>query len=146
MLSRVLLPLPLGPGGLSLGVAVSSSGLADDIVGLVPTEATGFVVAASFSVLACAVSTVRSNTATANLLVPVALGLPADMVKAVLIGVAMACSVSMTLPVTTPPNAMAFASGRIEVRDMIRYGSVLSILGVGAILLSAVVWQSLGLV
>ena len=138
--------LMLAGGGLSLGVAVSSSGLADDIVGLVPTEAAGFVVTASFSVLACGVSTVMSNTATANLLVPVALGLPADMVKAVLIGVAMACSVSMTLPVTTPPNAMAFASGRIEVRDMIRYGSVLSILGVGAILLSAVVWQSLGLV
>jgi len=138
--------LMLAGGGLSLGVAVSSSGLAEDIVGLVPTQAAGLVVAASFAVLACAVSTVMSNTATANLLIPVALGLPSAMVKAVLVGVAMACSVSMTLPVTTPPNAMAFASGRLEVRDMIRFGGLLSVLGVGAILLSSLVWRSLGLV
>ncbi|MEM1023033.1 MAG: SLC13 family permease [Myxococcota bacterium] len=137
--------LMLAGGGLSLGVAVSASGLAEAIVGLVPTKASGFAVAASFAVLACGISTFMSNTATANLLIPVALGLPPSMVKSVLVAVAMACSVSMTLPVTTPPNAMAFASGRLEVRDMIRLGGVLSVLGVGGILLSALAWRTLGL-
>jgi sodium-dependent dicarboxylate transporter 2/3/5 len=139
--------LILAGGGLSLGVAVSESGLATWVVGHIPVEGVSKpLVAAAFSVTAAIMSTVMSNTATANLLIPVVLGLPDELQRPLLCVVAFSCSVSMALPVTTPPNAMAFASGQLSVRQLVVPGVVLSVLGVGLTLASLAWWTLLDLV
>lgn len=117
-------------GGLSLGVAVSDSELSTWFVGLVPTSTLPpYALLVVVAVLAGIMTTIMSNTATANLLVPVVLGLGAAIAPPLLIVVAHACSVAMALPVSTPPNAMVFSSGELEVRDMLRPGLVISLLG-----------------
>ena len=117
-------------GGLSLGVAVSDSGLSTWFVGLMPGDTLPpFALVVLLAVLAGLMTTIMSNTATANLLVPVVLGLGVGMAPPLLIVVAHACSVAMALPVSTPPNAMVFSSGELQVSDMLRPGLSISLLG-----------------
>jgi sodium-dependent dicarboxylate transporter 2/3/5 len=79
-----------------------------------------------------------SHTATANLLVPIlalAGGAMKDMlapmggVSTLLIGVAIASSLAMVLPISTPPNAIAHATGMIEQKDMVRTGIIMGVVG-----------------
>lgn len=71
-----------------------------------------------------------SNTASAALLVPVfatiaeALGISPVILSAL---IAVAASCAFMLPVATPPNAIVFASGHIQQREMMRVGMVLNI-------------------
>ncbi|MEO1234058.1 MAG: SLC13 family permease [Myxococcota bacterium] len=138
--------LILAGGGLSLGRAAALTGLADAAASLVPVDEGLFAVALGFGLVASLMSTFMSNTATANLLIPVALGLPAGLASSVLCVVAFSCSVSMALPVTTPPNAMAFSSGNIVVRDMIAPGGLLTVAGIVAAVVSMAWWKLLGAV
>ena len=79
-----------------------------------------------------------SHTATANLLVPnLALaGMPASAtlaplggVSTLLIGVALGSSLAMLLPISTPPNALAHATGLIEQKQMMKTGLIIGIVG-----------------
>jgi sodium-dependent dicarboxylate transporter 2/3/5 len=74
-----------------------------------------------------------SNTASASLVVPVVLALSqaahVDPVKPVL-AATVACSFGFMLPVSTPPNALVFATGRVRIREMIACGALLDLGGV----------------
>jgi sodium-dependent dicarboxylate transporter 2/3/5 len=79
-----------------------------------------------------------SHTATAALLVPILAIAGASMkdylvdvggVETLLIGVAISSSIAMILPISTPPNAMAHATGLIEQKDMVKVGVVLGLVG-----------------
>ena len=52
--------------------------------------------------------------------------------------VALSCSIAMSLPISTPPNAIAFATREVTTRDMARYGTLVSALGL-AVLLGVIV-------
>jgi sodium-dependent dicarboxylate transporter 2/3/5 len=116
-------------GALSLSVAAEQSGLIAlvreaDVTGLPGgVWAVGLVVA----VAAAGLSTVMSNTATAALLVPTALALSLPGREQFAMLAALACSFGMALPVSTPPNAIAYASGAIPLHAMVRAGSLLSL-------------------
>lgn len=137
-------------GGIALGAGVGSTGLDAWLLGLVawdvlPTA----VLVALLVVVALGLSTVISNSATANLLVPLALGLatglPIDR-TAIGVTVALACALAMALPISTPPNAVAYATGEVDIRAMATSGIVIG--GVGALLLALVMptlWDGLGL-
>lgn len=114
-------------GGLCLGAGLSKSGLTDVIATLIPID-NGFGFAfLVLLVLAALMTTFMSNTATANLLIPVAVALPqGELILA--IAIALMCSTSMALPISTPPNAIAFGSGLIQSREMLRSGILLTIL------------------
>jgi sodium-dependent dicarboxylate transporter 2/3/5 len=62
---------------------------------------------------------------------------PVGGVKTLLVGVAMSASMAMTLPISTPPNALAHSTGFITQYDMARAGLIIGILGgiVGYLLL-----------
>ncbi len=113
--------LMLAGGGLSLGAAVESSGLGKAIVSALPTESlSALTILGALIFIAGIMTTFMSNTATANLLVPVAFGLGGSEPSVPLIAVAYACSCTMILPVSTPPNAMVFSFGQITTRDLVR--------------------------
>lgn len=74
-----------------------------------------------------------SNTALTNILVPivVAFALASHLSVAQLsIAVTLGASWAFMLPVGTPPNAIAFASGAVTMKDMIRNGLILNIISV----------------
>jgi len=134
-------------GGLSLGVAVEASGLGEVFVSLIPTDAVGAVgLLVILSLVAAVMTSVMSNTATANLVIPVVIALSGVSVAPLLMAVAYACSLSMALPVSTPPNAMAFSAGILKARDMAVPGLVISIIGlVTTWTLGLFLWKLAGL-
>ncbi|MFP4310711.1 MAG: SLC13 family permease [Nitriliruptoraceae bacterium] len=137
-------------GGIALGLGVGASGLDRWLLELVAWDRLpGLVLVALLVLVGLALSSVISHSAAANLLIPLALslafGLELDPVFVAVL-VALACSLGMPLPISTPPNAIAYATGEVPQRAMITTG--LTIGAVGAVLLIAVmppVWDWLGL-
>ncbi len=108
-------------GGICLGVGLKESGLTREMIELIPTKISYLWVLVAFLCLAAAMTTFMSNTATANLLIPIAVSLDFNILMFV-IPIAMVCSTAMALPISTPPNAIAFGSGLLESKDMIKPG------------------------
>ena len=117
--------LMLVAGGLSLGLAIVDHGVAEFYLGRL--DVTGVAMATLmivFGYITVVLSNVMSNTATATILIPVASVLLAGRADAVTLMVALSASAALLLPVSTPPNAIAFSTGMVEVRDF-RFGGVL---------------------
>ena len=123
-------------GGLSLGGLMFESGLArylgETIFRAMPLHGTyGIVLAATL--MAVLVSEMTSNTASASLVVPVVLALAiaagVDPVKPAL-AATIACSFGFMLPVSTPPNALVYGTGRVSIRDMVIQGAALDVVGI----------------
>jgi solute carrier family 13 (sodium-dependent dicarboxylate transporter), member 2/3/5 len=109
-------------GGLSLGSAVSGSGLDDWIAALFSAMTLPlFVLVALFAYLVVVLSNFMSNTAAANIFLPlvaaVAVVVGNDSPVLAVVTVALSASLAMALPVSTPPNAIVFASGALKSRD-----------------------------
>ena len=127
-------------GGFALGVALSETNLAKDMINAIPFgtwDSTILLIGASCICLFMA--TFMSHTATAALLVPILGGVASAMLAAgsmdsagavaLLVTVAFASSLGMALPISTPPNAMAYATGHIEQKGMAISGTILCLLG-----------------
>lgn len=138
--------LMLAGGGLSLGVAVQIIGLGDAIVAAIPVGALGRVgLLLAIAVVAALMTTFMSNTATANLLVPVVAGLSGVSTAPLLVVVAYACSCTMVLPVSTPPNTMVFSSGLVTTKELVRFGLLISAFAmVCYVFLGPLWWRLLG--
>ena len=101
------------------------------------------------ALLAWGISNFVSSTAAANLLVPMSVGIAAAVANPtaeVAVVMALACSLGMCLPVSTPPNAIAHATGMVPTRDMAVIGLLVG--GGGVLLVSLVapsLWSLLGL-
>jgi len=122
-------------GGFALGVLSFSTGLAEalgrGLTGLLPIHGSfGMLVAAVL--VAVLLSETTSNTASANMVVPVVISLAGaaglDPFEPAL-GATMAASLGFMLPVSTPCNAIVYGSGLIPLQKMIRYGLVLDVAG-----------------
>jgi solute carrier family 13 (sodium-dependent dicarboxylate transporter), member 2/3/5 len=123
-------------GGFALGVLSFSTGLAEAIgrglTGLLPVHGSfGMLVAAVL--VAVLLSETTSNTASANMVVPVVISLAGaariDAFEPAL-GATMAASLGFMLPVSTPCNAIVYGSGLIPLPKMIRYGLLLDVAGI----------------
>ena len=119
-------------GGFALGLGMNGSGLADVAIESIPFGSWSPIVILIVSGLICYfLSNFISNTATAALLMPIlavvcrAMDNKLDVIggtSTVLIGVAIAASTAMCLPISTPPNAIAYSTGLIEQKDMLKAG------------------------
>jgi sodium-dependent dicarboxylate transporter 2/3/5 len=52
--------------------------------------------------------------------------------------VALFATLGFMLPVATPPNAIIFGSGAVEMRHMLRAGVILDVIGIGIVALAIV--------
>jgi solute carrier family 13 (sodium-dependent dicarboxylate transporter), member 2/3/5 len=133
-------------GGISLGVAMQQSGLSQWIVAQVNLAGLQFfAVLLALGAMAALMTTFISNSATANLLIPIITGLAAISPLPVTVAVALAASLAMALPISTPPNAIAYGSGEIRVADMARVGAIITVIGVVGVAITGITyWTLLG--
>ncbi|MFQ6110297.1 MAG: SLC13 family permease [Candidatus Aminicenantales bacterium] len=123
-------------GGLSLGFQIFETGLADAIgrffisPGSSPSLSLITLLAIVLSVL---LTEVTSNTASANMIIPIIIAIcktaSLDPLPPVL-GSALACSFAFMLPVATPPNAIIYGSRMVPITKMIKYGFWLELIGI----------------
>jgi solute carrier family 13 (sodium-dependent dicarboxylate transporter), member 2/3/5 len=123
-------------GGIALGAGVRMTGLDEVLIGLLPQE--GWLVGRGFLTLAVVVtillSTFMSNTAAANVLLPlgisfgISLGDEAEAIV-IAISIGLAASMAMALPVSNAPNAMAYARANIPIRSMALIGGLIGLVG-----------------
>ena len=128
-------------GGFALGVGLQETGLAQTLIDAIPFGSWPAIVMVVGSGLICyAMANFISHTATASLLVPIlaAVGasaavsnnlIPLGGVSTLLVGVAIGSSLGMVLPISTPPNAIAAATGMIEQKDMVKTGLIMGVVG-----------------
>ena len=138
-------------GGIALGVGVNASGLDLWLVGLVSWESIGqALLILTLAVVALLLSTFISNSAAANLLIPVGLSLAlSDAVAAdpalAAFFIAVGASLAMALPVSTPPNAIAFSTGAVKTRDLAVAGSIIGVVGlVLYVFVAPLLWDLMG--
>jgi sodium-dependent dicarboxylate transporter 2/3/5 len=124
-------------GGLSLGNLMFKTGVAEALgKGLLGISGVTSVWGITFAAIALAVvvSEATSNTAAANMVIPVVISLAAasgvDPVPPA-IGATLGASWGFMLPVSTPPNAIVYGSGLVPVTRMIRAGFLFDIIGIG---------------
>lgn len=118
-------------GGLALGVALNVTGLGEVLVSALPLDASPWMLMAITAAVAAVMSTVMSNTATAGLIIPLVMNLDFEQnyMLALVLALSMMCSMAMALPVSTPPNAIAFSSRAIKTKDMMFTGGMITLIG-----------------
>lgn len=134
-------------GGIALATAFQTSGLSQAIA----TQLSGLAALPLPLLLGGIVlgvvllSEIASNTATAVLMMPI-LAATAQAVGVepalFMFPAVLAASVGFMLPVATAPNAIAYGSGEVSARRMLREGAVLDVIGV--VVLCAVCWVAFG--
>lgn len=138
-------------GGLTLGLFMVASGTSDWLA----TRLGGLggwsrlPALAVVALVALGLTTVASNTAAAAALIPLAAPLAVllgiDPVVLV-VAVAVATSLDFALVIGTPPTMMAYSTGVVSTREILRKGSILDLIGVAVLILVVMwVWPLLGL-
>ncbi len=122
-------------GGLILGKFLFKTGVAkyfgDTLAAIYPFH-TEFSYILLFTLVAIFTSEFTSNTASANMVLPISIAVcqsaGIDPYRTA-IAATLASSLGFMLPISTAPNAIVFSSGMIPLRSMVRYGIVLDIIG-----------------
>lgn len=126
--------LMLVAGGLALGLAVQEQGLAQYFVSLIPaSEINVYLLYIAFGLFTVVFSNIMSNTATTTIFIPIAISLimTIDVSNSItlpmIIGLSASCA--LLLPVSTPPNAIAFSTGMLKQSDFRLGGIFVGLLG-----------------
>jgi sodium-dependent dicarboxylate transporter 2/3/5 len=137
--------LILVAGGLALGTALQQTGLLDLYAGRIATLQAADVV--FFFLLAYAtmlLSNVMSHTATSTVLIPLGLAILPENATEVCMIIGLSASTALFLPVSTPPNAIAYSTGLIEQKDLRLGGFLVGVLGPPLIILWVMLLVALG--
>ena len=126
-------------GGFALGTALDKSGLAAHLVGAIPFgQWSPMIVIIGAGLICWFFSNIISNTATAALMIPVMVAVGTGMgsvlepyggILTLILGVTLSASLAMILPVSTPPNAIAFSTGMVDVKHMRTVGIIVGVVG-----------------
>lgn len=134
-------------GGLAMGGMMYSTGLStwvgDIIVGWMGGNPSLIVMTTIFCVMALLLAELSSHTAAVNMIGP--LGVTAAVSAGfspapVAVGIALAASLGFMLPVSTPPNAIIYASGYVPITKMIKTGFIIDVVGMFAVTIPLVVY------
>ena len=124
-------------GGLAMGSMMYDTGLSawignglKEALGDNPSE---WLFVGVFSVAALIMSELTSHTASTNLMAPIAIGAALSLGFSpipVAVGIALASSLGFMMPVSTPPNAIVYASGYVPITKMIKSGFIIDLIGI----------------
>ena len=128
-------------GGLAMGELAFSTGLAEamgrGITSWLPVH-TAFALTVLFTAVAIVMSEAASNTASANMIVPVAIAVSqaagVDPLQPAL-GATLGASMGFMMPISTPPNAIVYSSGYVPIGAMMKHGIALDVAGFFVIVL-----------
>ena len=130
-------------GGFALGTALNQTGLASALIENIDFLSLNPLLVMFIGGLICYfLSNFISNSAAANLVVPILVVVGKAMqgnpmfdslggLPAMIVGIAIAASMAMCLPVSTPPNALAHSTGMITTKQMATMGIILGVVGLG---------------
>jgi sodium-dependent dicarboxylate transporter 2/3/5 len=121
-------------GGLAMGSMAFTTGLAETmgrgLTAWVPAHGPlAFTII--FTGFAVILSEMTSNTASASMVVPVAIAVCQAAGISPLepaLGATLGASVGFMLPISTPPNAIAYSSGHVPITAMIKHGAALDVI------------------
>ena len=132
-------------GGLAMGALMYTTGLSawigtgiTEFLGGHPSE---WVFVGVFCVAALILSELTSHTASTNLIAPIAIGAALSLgfnPIPVAIGIALSSSLGFMMPVSTPPNAIVYASGYVPITKMIKSGVIIDIIGITVVTIPVV--------
>ena len=137
-------------GGFALGEGMSKTGLAKTLVDAIPFDNwPAMLVLLGGGIICWLLSQFISNSAATALMVPIMVAVGTGMkdalgdfggVGTLLVGVAMAASFAMSLPISTPPNAIAYSTGLIKTKQMFITGMLIGVISlvIGYVLIIAV--------
>ena len=122
-------------GGLAMGELAFSTGLAESmgrgITSWLPVQSEASLTII-FTAVAILMSEAASNTASANMIVPIAIAVSqaagVDPVQPAL-GATLGASMGFMMPISTPPNAIVYSSGYVTITAMMRHGIALDVAG-----------------
>jgi solute carrier family 13 (sodium-dependent dicarboxylate transporter), member 2/3/5 len=122
-------------GGFALGQQIWVTGLSNTIghgvAAWLGNPSEGLLIAVGI-VISILLSEATSNTASAQVMVPLMIGIAqstgADPAR-VAVSTCLACSLGFMLPISTPPNALAYGTGYVRISEMVKYGLILDIAG-----------------
>ena len=124
-------------GGLSMGAMMYTTGLSQwigngikEMMGSNPSE---WLFVGVFSVVALLMSELTSHTASINLIGPIAISAAVSVGLSpipVAVGLALSSSLGFMMPVSTPPNAIVYASGYVPITKMIKSGVIIDVIGI----------------
>lgn len=136
--------LMLVAGGLSLGLAIQETGLAEYYVNLISKYHLNlYALMVVFSLLTVVFSNFMSNTATTTILIPIAIILVPNNQVILPLVIGLSASTALFLPISTPPNAIAFSTGKLEQKDFRFGGLVAGILGPIVIIIMVLIMNSI---
>jgi sodium-dependent dicarboxylate transporter 2/3/5 len=136
-------------GGLAMGELAFSTGLAEamgrGITTWLPGES-ALSLTILFTAVAIVMSEAASNTASANMIVPVAIAVSqAAGISPIepALGATLGASMGFMMPISTPPNAIVYSSGYVPITQMMRHGFALDVAGfvLIVVLVSALGWM-----
>lgn len=125
-------------GGIAIGTAMDKTGLAENLVKTFNlSEATFITVLISAMFVSYLLSNFMSHTAASNLIFPIIIAIVigneaivADgLVLLVILCTVFASSLSMILPISTPPNALGYSTGAVSTKEMAMMGLTIGVLG-----------------
>ncbi|NWK56773.1 DASS family sodium-coupled anion symporter [Verrucomicrobiaceae bacterium N1E253] len=120
-------------GGITLSKVLGSTGASAFLAAQIQSLTTGWPIIFIVGVIVLFViflTELSSNTASTALLVPIFAAVAIDMgipTTQLVLPLTVAASCAFMLPIATPPNAIVFASGHIQQRQMVRIGLVLNL-------------------
>ena len=134
-------------GGLAMGGMMYKTGLSQWIGNLIVDAMGGTVsqviLVAVFSVLALLLSELTSHTAATNMIGPLAITIAVSAGLSpvpVSVGIALSASLGFMLPVSTPPNAIVYASGYVPITKMIKTGVYIDFIGIAFVTIPIAIW------
>ena len=127
-------------GGFALGVGMDKTGLAKTLEESIPfNQWPVLLVMVGSGIICWLLSTFISNSAAAALMVPILAAVGKGMgpmldayggIGTLLIGIALAASFAMALPISTPPNAIAYSTGLIKSSQMCVVGIIIGVISI----------------